>query len=152
MGNLLGKGFGYVIMYLFFLDTPKMVFTLIDFVIILFSGLVLTKLFLLSGNIYLNKLDRSNRMPFALSQIFLPFLLGTGIILLIKLPKISSLEICVDFSMLLLLLTVIFRARVSQELFFEEESKKIKPFRILIITTVIITILFRVILGNGIRF
>ena len=151
MGNLLGKGFGYVIMYLFFLDTPKMVLTLLDFVIILFTGLALARLFLYSGNIYLNLLDKSNRMPFVLSQLFLPFLIGTGIILLIKLPKISSLEICVDFSMLLLLLPVIFRARVIQDLFFEEERKRIKPFWILLFAAVILTVLFRIILGIGVR-
>jgi hypothetical protein len=152
MGNLLGKGFGYVIMYLFFLDTPKMVMTLIDFVVILFTGLALSKLFLFSGNIYLNKLDKVNRMPFALSQFLLPFLLGTGLILLLKIPGISSLEICVDFSMLLLLMPVIFRARVSQDLFFEEEEKKIKPFWVILVATVIIAVLFRIILGVGIRF
>ena len=151
MGNLMGKGFGYVIMYLFFQDTPKMVLTLLDFVIILFTGLGLTRLFLFSGNIYLNKLDKSNRMPFVLSQLFLPFLIGTGIILLIKLPKISSLEIGVDFSMVILLLPVIFRARVSQDLFFEEERKRIKLFWILLVAAVILSVLFRIIFGIGIR-
>lgn len=151
IGNLLGKGFGYVIMYLFFLDTPKMVLTLLDFVIILFTGLALARLFLLSGNIYLNKLYKSNRMPFVLSQLFLPFLIGTGIILLIKLPKISSLEIGVDFSMIILLMPVIFRARVSQDLFFEEERKRIKPFWILLIAAVILFVLFRIIFGIGVR-
>jgi hypothetical protein len=151
MGNLLGKGFGYVIMYLFFQDTPKMVLTLLDFVIILLTGLGLARLFLFSGNIYLKKLDKSNRMPFVISQILLPFLIGTGIILLIKLPKISSLEIGVDFSMIILLMPVIFRARISQDLFFEEERKRIKPFWILLISAVILSVLFRIIFGIGVR-
>jgi hypothetical protein len=151
MGNLLGQGFGYVVMYLIFQDTPKMVLTLVDFMIILFSGLALGRIFLFTGNIYLNQLDKSNRMPFVYSQFLLPFLIGTGIILLIKLPEITSLEICVDFSMLILLLPVIFRARTSHDLFFEEDKKIIKPFWILLIATIIVSVLFRIILGTGIR-
>src|ERR1035438_5222501 len=46
MGNLLGKGFGHVIMYVVFLDTPKMILTVIDFAIILFTGLILGRYFL----------------------------------------------------------------------------------------------------------
>jgi hypothetical protein len=151
MGNLLGKGFGYVIMYLFFLDTPKMLLTVFDIVIIVFTGLVVARLFLFSGNIYLNQLDKSNRMPFVISQLLLPFIIGTAIIFLIKIPKISSLEIGVDLSMLILMLPVFFRARVSQDLFFEEDRKKIRPFWILLICTVTAIFLFRIIFGIGVR-
>ena len=49
MGSLIGGGIGYVVMFLYFTDTSKMVFSVFDFVFIIFTGFAMSRLFLFSG-------------------------------------------------------------------------------------------------------
>jgi len=129
-----------------------MVISVFDFVIILFTGLAMTRLFLFSGNIYFGELTRTNRIPFMMSQILLPFFIGTLIILLIKIPKVLPLEILVDSSMLLLLLPATIRASVVHDMMFEEGTKRIRIFWILLFITGVLLFLFRTVFGIGIKF
>lgn len=151
VGAMLNEGFGYVIMYQFVMDTGKMVLTLFAFICIFLIGLFMTRLFLYSGNIYFNTLNRYNRLKFAFSQFLLPFIFGNIIILLLKIPEVKLFEILLNGCTLLLILPVIFRSINLQDLYFDEEPRKIKFASYYILITLLMMIGFRVGLGIGIR-
>jgi len=151
VGAMLNEGFGYVIMYQFVMDTGKMVLTLFAFISIFLIGLFMPRLFLYSGNIYFNTLNRFNRFKFAISQFLLPFIFGNIIILLLKIPEVKLFEILLNGCTLLLILPVIFRSINLQDLYFDEEPRKIKFASYYILITLMMMIGFRIGLGIGIR-
>ncbi|MDP4280628.1 MAG: hypothetical protein Q8867_00620 [Bacteroidota bacterium] len=151
IGSMVNQGFGYVLMYLFLDDTEKLFVSLGSFVFILVTGFVMGKNMLYTGNIYYNFLLRKNRGYFVASQYFLPFILGSCIIFLLKEPKILPFEIAVDSSLLLFLIPAFLRMPFVNDLYFDENPRKIKAAVIPLITAALIAILFRVILGQGIR-
>jgi len=150
-GSLLNRGFGWVLAYLYFSDTGKMLFVVGIMIGMIAGGLFLSRYILLTGNIYFNKLDEKNRTPFLLSQIFLPFLIGTGIIIAIKQPVMNVFEMIVGSSMLLIIVPAILSARFKTELFFDEDPRKIRIYWIWIMITLLVLILFRIYFWRGIR-
>jgi len=152
MGALFSKGFGYVIMYLYFMDTGKMIITLFAFTSLFTLGLLMTRQLLFTANTYLNVLPGDLTRRFILFQYVIPFLAGNFIIVLIKLPLISMYEVFLNFSVIILLAAVFIRSGMMQDLFFDEEKKGIhfawKPGAI----GLVILILFRIVFGIGIRF
>jgi len=148
---MLNEGFGYVIMYQFVMDTGKMIITLFTFLCIFLIGLFMTRLFLYSGNIYFNVLNGQNRLKFVLSQFLLPIIIGNSIIILLKLPEIKLFDVLLNGCILLLILPVIFRSVNIQDLFFDEEPRKIKLASYYILVTLLMMIAFRIGLASGIR-
>jgi hypothetical protein len=151
VGSILNEGFGYVIMYMFVMDTGKMIITLFAFICLFLIGLFTTRLFLFSANSYFNVLNRYNRMKFVLSQFLVPFLLGNIIIFLFKLPEIRLFDILLNASTLLIILPVIFRSVTIQDMFFDEDPRKVKLAGYFILVTVLVMITFRVGLTIGLR-
>ena len=152
MGALFNRGFGYVIMYLYFMDTGKMIITLFALVSLFTLGLFMVRQTLYTANTYMNCLYAKRTRKFVLFQFLLPFLAGNIIIALVKLPGITLFEMFLNGSMVILLIPVYIRAGMMQDLFFEEEPKSINIYRISIAVVIIFLILYRIILGFGVRF
>ncbi|MFA5727447.1 MAG: hypothetical protein WC886_07400 [Saccharofermentanaceae bacterium] len=151
MGAIFNKGFGYVIIYLFFMDTGKMLISIFAMIIMVVLGLVLTPIFLSSGNIYFNFLDKGNRTKFIVNQFIFPFLVGNFLIFCIKIPEITLYEISTNATMLLILLPVVLKGINSKDLFFDEEPRVIRFSFVLAIITLLFAILYRIFFGMGIR-
>ena len=128
-----------------------MVISLVGFICLVSAGLGLTRFLLYSGNIYFNKLNKQNRMPFMMSQVFLPFIIGTAVIIGIKQPRITELETVVAISMIVLILPTTIRARFFGNMYFDEEPKKIKLMWPWLLAAVLIIPAFRIIFGIGLR-
>jgi hypothetical protein len=150
-GPLLNQGFGWVLTYLYFNDTTKMLIVIGILLGMISGGLFLSRFLLLTGNIYFNTISKVNRSPFLMSQIFLPFLIGTGIIILVKQPLVNSFELVVQGSMFFIILPAILRARLSNDLFFDEEVRTIRIKWVWILITLVSFILFRIYFWKGIR-
>jgi len=150
-GILLNQEFGWVLSYLYFDDTTKLLMVIGLVLGMLVTGLFLSRFLLTTGNMYFNFLNRGNKMQFLISQILLPFIVGTGIIALIKQPLLNFLEVFSEGSMLLIICPAIIYARSSQELFFGGEAREIKFNWQWIIVSLLMLILFRVYFGQGIR-
>lgn len=151
VGVLLDEGFGYVIMYLFVMDTGKMILCLFAFLCLFTLGYLLTRYFLYSGNSYFNLLSKNNRMRFILAQFILPMVIGNIIIILIKIPKITLFEILLNASMLFLIIPVLLRSIRLQDLFFDEEPRKVRIIVKYLISMFALLIVFRIGLGIGIK-
>ncbi len=152
VGVILDEGFGYVIMYLFVMDTGKMILCLFAFICLFTLGYMMTRYFLYSGNSYFNAIRRNNRIRFDLAQFILPMILGNILIILVKIPQITLFEIFLNASMLFLLLPVLLRSINLQDLFFDEDPRKVKIVVRYIILAILLGIVFRVVLSIGIKF
>jgi hypothetical protein len=152
MGAIFSKGFGYVIMYLYFMDTGKMIITLFALMGLFTMGLLMGRSFLYTANTYFPMLPSSKARMFVLYQYLLPFLTGNAIIALVKMPGILLFELFMNGSMIFILLGVLIRTGMTQDLFFEEEKKNAKLYKYNLLILPFALILFRVILGVGIRF
>jgi hypothetical protein len=86
-----------------------------------------------------------------MSQIFLPFLIGTAMIILVKQPLKNGFELIVEGSMLVVILPAILRARLTNDLFFDEEPRKIRIKWVWILITILAFILFRIWFWKGVR-
>jgi len=151
VGAILGKGFGFVILYMFVMDTGKVILTILGFVAMFTVGLIMARLSLYSANIYFNDLLRTYRFKFIFSQFIIPFLIGNIVILLIKIPQFSYFDIALNASMIFFLIPIFVRSISMEDFYFDEDPRTIKLKMIFPITAVSLLFFFRLILGFGIR-
>jgi len=151
VGAVLNKGFGFVILYMFVMDTGKVVLTILGFVAMFTLGLYMSRLSMYSANIYFNDLLKNYRTKFIISQFILPFLIGNMVIFLIKIPHINYFDIAVNASMILFLIPVSVRSFSMEDFYFDEDQRTIKPKMVLLTATILSLFFFRLILGFGLR-
>ena len=97
-------------------------------------------------------INSKNRARFIKNQIFIPWLLGSLILMVIYLPKIPVHEILMNVSMLILLLPAYFRFDSIMIPNVEDDPPRHNFSWPFISFFVIFIALFRTILGKGIRF
>ena len=151
VGAIAGRGFGFVILYLFVMDTGKVILTILGFVLMFTAGYFLARPAIYSANIYFNSLTRVNRLKFILSQFIFPFLIGNILILLIKIPEFSYFDVALNASMFLFLVPILALSIGCEDFYFDEDPKTIKLNILLPVTAGIFLFLFRIILGMGVR-
>ncbi|MEI7661366.1 MAG: hypothetical protein WCK34_04180, partial [Bacteroidota bacterium] len=143
VGAVMGKGFGYVILYMFVMDTGKVILSILVFVMMFTIGLLLFQLFLFSANIYFNDLRKSYRFRFLTSQFLVPFLIGNIAILLIKIPSFSYFDATLNATGLLILIPLFVRSVSFQDMYFDEDQRTINIRVGMIALTIILLTLFR---------
>jgi hypothetical protein len=150
-GTILDKGIGYVVMYFYFMDTGKLILSLFALTMLLVSSTLTAKWFLFSANSYFNQLNEHNRSFFAFANIFMPLLVGTGILLLIKLPHLTYYEMFVLLLGLIFGIPILLRYPNYPTFFFDEFPIKIKPDRPAMFLALVMLVAYRVIFEFGIR-
>jgi len=150
VGAILNEGFGYVIWYLFIMDTGRIIITLLGFITLFSIGLLFSRLFMFSANIYFNDLHSGNRRKFIFSQFILPYFIGCLILFLVKLPVINVFEISLFGSMILILIPISLRGLFIQDLYFDEEPRKIKISTYFVLGTILLLVAFRIVFGIGV--
>jgi len=131
-GTLLNQGFGWVIAWLYFRDTGKMVFALLAVFSLVAVGRFSARSLFISGNTYFNFIDQSNRKFFFFSQVILPIFFGTFLIILLKLPTAfyyqtfdeTLFEILKTFSAFIIFVPVIIAFRGFDTVYFTDLYKK----------------------------
>lgn len=151
-GTLLDKGIGYVVMYFYFLDTAKLILSLFSIAIMLFIASYSTRGFLFSANSYFNELNEHSRTFFVYAQIVVPVILGTIIILIFKIPKITPYELFILLTNILIIIPIIMRSDSFNTLFFEELPFKITLDKAGLIVAGVVLLGTRIILEFGIPF
>lgn len=151
LGALFNQGFGWVLAYLYFDDTEKMVIVVAILLAMVAAGMILSRYLLLTGNIYFNTLSKSNRISFFRAQFLFPFLIGTGILILLKQPLKNSFELFVECLMLLVLLPANLWASFSLDLFFDEEPRKARIRWVWIAAALLAIVIFRIFFWTGVR-
>lgn len=160
MGTLLNKDFGWVIAYMYYRDTGKMIFSIISIFALVAIGGVIAKSFLISGNAYFNFIDKKNRKFMLTGQVIFPIITGTIILALIKIPNEFYYgtvdEMYYEFlklsTLVILVIPLIVAFRSYDETYFDEEPRKIFLNWKALVVTVVIIIAFRFGLVSGITF
>jgi len=151
-GTILDKGFGFVVMYAYFLDTGKLILSLMALTVILLVATFSTKWFLFSANSYFNQLTEHSRTFFTFSQIVIPVVLGTTILIGIKLPMITYYELFILLCNLFFILPILLKYNSYPTFFFDEIPIHIKlDFKAMVIAAIFLAA-FRVALEKGIPF
>jgi hypothetical protein len=152
VGAIMSKGFGFVIIYMFIMDTGKLILTIFAFLALFTIGIFLSKSALFSGNIYFNMIRGSHCTRFVNGQFIWPFIIGNVLIFLFKLPEMNIFEISVNASMGILLIPLIIRSNSIEDLYFDEDARNNKLNIRVAIMALISIVLFRVLFDIGIRF
>ncbi|OYT15229.1 MAG: hypothetical protein B7C24_14150 [Bacteroidetes bacterium 4572_77] len=150
-GIATNKGFGYVPMWLFWNEFVKFFFAFIALLALVLLGYNSASRFLsTSNNVY--RIQKNNRALFFLHQVVLPYILGLGIILLVKIPHNPAYDT-------LILVFVVFIIGAS---FYHFQSKPSPNFSIsnkasylnviLLLLALVSIYAFRVYLENGLHF
>ena len=151
VGTLLGTSLGHVLSWMYFKDTEKMTISIIALFGIFGFGLITAKPFIFSSNLYFNNYTERNRKTFILGQLVFPFIIGSLIIYLLKLPDISYYEIGMIITLAIMMLPIYLKYRSFQDYYFDEDERKIKVARVWLIVTIILLLVSRIILGIGLR-
>ena len=153
LGLILYKGFGYSLAYLFRFtrEYNKLFLILFSVSAMIITGLLSTRLFIFSGNTYFKEINNKNRNYFIKSQFIVPCILGTIILLILKIPKISEFELYINLCIFLILLPVLFRSQNMQDCLFDEDPRGIQIYWKILILCFSLLLIFRLIFSNGIR-
>jgi len=146
MGTLLNQGFGWVISYLYYKDTGKMIFSIISIFALAIAGTSIARLFIFSGSSYFNFIDQDRKRIMIVAQTLLPAILGTVVISILKIPAefyyISIEEVSYEIiklsTILLLLIPMFFAFTSIHDTFFDEEPRKIRLGWVYILITCLI--------------
>jgi hypothetical protein len=145
------EGLGVVLSYLYLADTAKMLILFIGIILLLGIGMAMVKPMLFTANMYYKFLSPEMRMTFRFNQFVIPYLIATTLIFFLRYP-LSFYETLLLIIPLFMLFPLFIDAGVLPTYFFEETDKPIHISIKLIIVTLIFVVLFRVLLGIGIKF
>jgi len=160
MGTLLNQGFGWVIAYLYYKDTGKMVFSIIAIFALIVTGTSVARSFLISGNAYFNFISRDNRKFLLISQMLLPAIIGTVIISMLKVPVefyyTTSEEVAYEIfklsSILIVIIPIILTFSSFSSIYFDEDPRIVRFHWIYVLLSLVIFFGYRILLMNGIEF
>ena len=160
LGTLLNQGFGWVIAYLYYRDTGKMVFSIISIFALVVTGTAVARSFLISGNAYFNFINRDNKRFLLLSQVLLPAILGTVITSLMKVPNdlyfTTSEEVTYEIfklsTIIIVVIPIILSFSSFTTVYFDEEPRNVRFHWAYIVIFVVIYFGYRFLLMNGMEF
>ncbi|MBM3405258.1 MAG: hypothetical protein FJY10_10275 [Bacteroidetes bacterium] len=150
-GSLLSEGFGYAIMWMYFMDTHKLLISIIDIVALVLIGILLSKSFIYSANSYFSELLTYNRSYFIRFQVLIPFIVSNLIIVLLKIPEVTTYEIFLNLVAIFLLLPILVGQIGFRDLYFDEEERHFRIDWRAGLFILVLLVAFRIILGFGFR-
>ncbi len=150
IGNIFKKGVGHVFNWMYLTDTSKMLVALFGFLGLLGTALIMSKPAAISANSYFNKLDSKNFPYFITAQLIVPFIIGTLLYLGFFMPRVLFQETYSWISLAMILLFIVGKVSRMETLYFDEEDRFIGVSSVILITTIILFVSFRVILRNEI--
>jgi len=160
MGTLLNKDFGWVIAYMYYRDTGKMVFSIISIFALISIGGVISRSFLISGNSYFNQIDKSNKKYFLYSQVVFPAIIGTVLLVFLKIPNsyyyVTTDEVVFEIlklsTLIILIIPLITTFSSYHDTLFDEEPRRVNLKWKLMIITYLLIVAFRFAFMEGVHF
>ena len=143
IGNIFTLGVGHVFNWLYMHDTTKMIVALVGFFGLLLSAIVVTKPITSTAISYFNRLDEKNAPFFIMSQIIVPFILGSGIIVLYFLPGAEFQEMYSWIVLGVLLLIISGRINSMEPIQFDMEDRTVGVSWVVFIFTILLVLALR---------
>ena len=143
IGNIFTHGVGHVFNWMYMHDTTKMIVALVGFFGLLLSAIVVTKPITSTAISYFNRLDEKNAPFFIMSQIIVPFILGSGIIVLYFLPGAEFQEMYSWIVLGVLLLIISGRINSMEPIQFDMEDRTVGVSWVVFIFTILLVLALR---------
>jgi len=150
LGAFIYEGMGYVFEWLFLQDTAKMFLLFIGLILMIGTGTLMVKPMLFSANSYYNSNYPAMRTGFIYQQFLIPYFVTTLILFLLRVP-LSLYEFLLLITPGLLLLPLLIGLHKFTLFYFDENDRKIELHKVLIGVAISVLLVFRIILGFGIR-
>jgi hypothetical protein len=150
IGAFFFEGMGYVLTWMYFRDTEKMFMLFLGLIIMLGTGTLMIKPMLLSANIYYSSSRPEMRKAFKREQFIFPYLISTVLLILLRLP-LSMYELFLMITPVFILIPLLSGLHRFTIFFFDENERSGKLNIKVLLTTIVILILYRVLLENGLR-
>jgi len=157
IGTFINQGFGYVINWLYFFDTAKLLIVAFSAIVMLLIGLTVPKYFFTSANTYYNNQHPKQRKSFLMNQILIPWLIGGVLINLFKISNNQGIyqfriyDIMLFSSSLLIILPSFFQTYKYPELYFDEEPKSFFISWKSVVISIVLLLVLKIGLYRGIR-
>lgn len=151
LGNLLTEGIGHVFNWMYLLDTPRMIISIVGFFGLLMTALYAARMIAISSDAYFVKYNEKVAPFFITAQVIVPYLLGSLLVFFYFFPKNMFHERYGWIVLGVMLLIFFLRSRFTDDLMFEEdENRQIRLMRGLVFFTVIVFISSRLLLNHGV--
>jgi hypothetical protein len=150
VGALMNRGMGYLFMYLFIMDTGRIVITLLCMMILFVFSQVFSRVFLFTANVYHNELKGREKLNFGILQFLIPFILGNMIIGLWEFPSFNLHNTCLRISSLLILIPFLIRCHSTPDLYFDENPRLLSLAISPACIALLLLLISRFVLGEGI--
>ena len=151
LGNLLTEGIGHVFNWMYLLDTPRMIISIVGFFGLLMTALYAARMIAISSDAYFAKYNEKVAPFFITAQVIVPYLLGSLLVFFYFFPKNMFHERYGWIVLGVMLLIFFLRSRFTDDLMFEEdENRQIRLMRGLVFFTVIVFISSRLLLNHGV--
>lgn len=159
MGTMLNKDFGWVVAYMYYRDTGKMIFAIVAIFSLVIIGGFVAKSFLFSGNTYFNFINRQENKFLLASQVLWPSVIGTVLLIAFSTPNKSYFMPDDEFiykvlrllTLFIMLIPLIISFRTFNEIYFDEAPRKIRLEWKFLLVTLIIVVTYRLGLTTGIH-
>ncbi len=153
LGNLLTEGIGHVFNWMYLLDTPRMIISIVGFFGLLMTALYAARMIAISSDSYFVKYNEKIAPFFITAQVIVPYLVGSLFVFFYFFPKNMFHEKYGWVVLGVMLLIFFLRSRFTDDLLFEEdENRAIRPMRGLVVFTIILLVVSRVVFHHGYTF
>ena len=152
VGTLFEAGVGHVISWMYIMDTGRVLFSIISIFLLVITGLIVTKPFLISGNTYFNEINRHNRTSFMIAQVLIPFLISNLFLLLLRQPRFVFYDTFIGLTQVIIIIPILITFTSYNDLYFEEDEKNPRIAWISMGVLALALFIFRVVLEFGVRF
>lgn len=152
-GIVTNEGFGYVAAWMYMNTAFKFMFSLISLFVLSVIGYYSAE-YILETSDSLNRIKTKNRLAFILMQIAIPWLIGTAIMLLIRVPENFKYpyETLMLFSSIFLVIPPFFNQKVKPQLNLLRVKKKRNINMGYFAMMVALLLFLRIMLGIGLHF
>lgn len=150
-GVILNQGFGYVLSWMYASEVSRLFLAVISLAVMGIAGFYSARAFLLTANTYHSHLSRKNIFTFSWTQVILPFLAGSLVLFLARLPQVMLFETITGMLMVIALVPLITGLWSFDEIYFDEGSGRISVSWLWILMSLIILVLYRIALMPGLR-
>ena len=140
IGNIFTHGVGHVFNWMYMHDTMKMIVALIGFFGLLLSAIIVTKPIASSAVSYFNGLNDKYIPFFITSQVIVPFVIGSIIVVLYFMPLLSFQEQYSWVVLGILLLIVSGRINSMEPVIYDVEEKSVGISWVIVIFTIIVVL------------
>jgi hypothetical protein len=152
-GIVTDEGFGYVAAWMYMNTAFKFMFSLVSLFVLGLIGFYSAQ-HILETSDSLHRIKANNRLPFMLYQIAIPWLIGTIILLLVRIPHNFDFpyETLMLFSMVFMIIPPFFNEKAKPELNLLRVKKK-RNINLGYLAMMIVLLAFlRIMLGIGLHF